>query len=122
MNTIITVLLSILTALSGGQGIMFYFVNRRLKKAELADKETDVLRKQDDEWQELYHEIRNENNEIKQKIEKLRKEKEELSKANGLLEMKNQQLSWFRCQVNNCPNRRPPHVFDKDGVELEAAD
>lgn len=89
MNTIITVLLSILTALTGGQGIMFYFVNRRLKKAELADKEAEVLRKQDDEWQELYHEIRNENNEIKQKIEKLRKEKEELSKANGLLEMKN---------------------------------
>ena len=101
-------------------GVFFYSINRKLKKAEVADKEVEIIKKQDDEWQELYKETRSRITVLEEQITELREQKEELSRQNGMLELKNQQLSWYRCNVNNCPSRRPPHVFDKDGVELEA--
>lgn len=108
-------------------GIFFYTINKKLKKAELKQKETEVknqeveiLRKQDDEWQKLYYEARDRIQTIGNICQDLRIENEQLKKTNGTLELKNQQLTWYRCTVNNCPNRRPPHVFDMDGNELEA--
>jgi hypothetical protein len=37
-------------------GVFFYSINRKLKHLEVEDKKTDILKKQDDEWQELYQE------------------------------------------------------------------
>lgn len=101
-------------------GVFFISINKKLKKAEVKDKEAEVLKKQDDEWQELYREARDRIKTIGEICQELRKENEELKKINGQLELKNQQLTWYRCTINNCPNRRPPHVFDHDGNELES--
>ena len=51
-----------------------------------------------------------------------RSKKEKQDRQCRMLELTNQQLNWYRCTVNGCQNRRPPHVFDKDGNELEAVD
>ena len=101
-------------------GAFFYSITRKLKKAEVADKEMEVMKKQDDEWQELYKEVKSQVVDLQQQVLTLRQQNEALSKQNGLLELKNQQLNWYRCTVNNCSNRKPPHVFDIDGIELEA--
>ena len=101
-------------------GCFFYSINRKMKKVEVRDKEADVMKKQDDEWQELYFEQRDRVKEAREECMRLRLLKEEsMNKANKL-ELENQQLEWFRCTVNNCKNRRPPHVFDSDGNELES--
>lgn len=125
-----TPLLEFIIAFAGlllTNGVFFYTIDRRMKKAEamkveteVKEQEVEILRKQDDEWQELYHEAKERIRSISDICQQLRNENEELKKQNGKLELKNQQLTWYRCTVNNCPNRRPPHVFDIEGVELEA--
>lgn len=101
-------------------GAFFYSINRKIKTAELKDKEIEIVKKQDDEWQELYQEEKQKRLAAEQENTELRQKNENLVKANGMLELKNQQLTWYRCTVNNCPNRRPPHYYDHDGNELEA--
>lgn len=115
LNYLIPALVTLITS-----GAIYFGLNKKLKAAEVKEKEVEVLRKQDDEWQELYKEARAQKQQAEDLVEQLRKEKSELAKENGLLELKVQQLTWFRCKVNNCPNRKPPHVFDIDGNEFEA--
>lgn len=115
LSLIIGSLVTLLTS-----GAIYFGLNKKLKAAEVKEKEVEVLRKQDDEWQELYREAREQKQLAEELVEKLRKEKSVLAKENGLLELKVQQLTWFRCKVNNCPKRQPPHVFDIEGNEFEA--
>lgn len=114
-------------------GSFFYTINRKLKNAEVKDKETEILKKQDDEWQELYQEQRNRIAPLEAKLDEVYKEKGELNRALLLKDVEIERLKgdfkafetkmhWYKCTVNNCPNRRPPHVFDKDGNELEATE
>ena len=88
--------------------------------AIVEEKKVDVVRKQDDEWQELYGEQRDRVKEAREECMRLRLLKEEsMNKANKL-ELENQQLEWFRCTVNNCKMRKPPHLYDADGNEVDA--
>lgn len=122
LNLIIPALVTLIV--SGGIYIglnkQLKHVEVKLKDQEVKDKEADVLRKQDDEWQELYREARARADRMEEENKQLRLEKEELARENGKLELRIQQLRWFKCEVNNCPNRKPPHVFDLDGNEFEA--
>ena len=115
LSLIIPAIVTLITS-----GTIYFGLNRKLKQAEVKEKEVEVLRKQDDEWQELYHEARDQKQKLEETVEELRKEKSDLAAENGKLELKVQQLMWFRCVVNNCPNRKPPHVFDIDGNEFES--
>lgn len=101
-------------------GAIYFGLNKKLKAAEVKDKEVEVLRKQDDEWQDLYRESREREKTLEETVEKLRQEKAILAQDNGKLELRVQQLCWFRCKVNNCPKRQPPHVFDIEGNEFES--
>ena len=115
LSLIIGSLVTLLTS-----GAIYFGLNKKLKAAEVKEKEVEILHKQDDEWQELYKEAREQKQLAEELVEKLREEKSILAKENGLLELKVQQLTWFRCKVNNCPKRQPPHVFDIGGNEFEA--
>lgn len=101
-------------------GGFFYTINRKMKKTELQEKEIEVIKKQDEEWAELYREEKAKREDLEEKLEELIKQQADLMKQKGLLELSKQQLTWYRCTVNHCPNRKPPHVFDIDGNELEA--
>lgn len=112
-------------------GVFFYSINRKLKHLEVEDKKTDILKKQDDEWQELYQEEKSRVQPLQERVESLIQEKSDLSKALNLKEVElarlqgdfknyKQQSIWYRCTVDNCANRRPPHVFDVNGVEHAA--
>ena len=55
MTAWIEILIGFITVLITN-GAFFYTINRKIKKTELKDKEIEVIKKQDDEWQELYEE------------------------------------------------------------------
>ena len=117
---ILTTIVTSLLAGGGISGIVFYSLNKKLKHLEVEEKKVDVVKKQDDEWKELYFEQRDRVKEAREECMRRRLLKEDsMNKANKL-ELENQQLEWFRCTVNNCKNRRPPHVFDAAGNELES--
>lgn len=108
-------------------GCFYYGINKKLKQVQVNEKEIEVIKKQDDEWQELYNELKSQIQPLQEKIEIVTQEKHDL--ARGLLmkdveieklKSKINQLEWYRCTVNGCNKRRPPHVFDQEGNELTA--
>ena len=101
-------------------GILFFTINKKLKKLEVKEKEVDIVKKQDDEWQELYEEEKTKRQEAESELKKAQTDREDAVKRALLLEMKNQRLTWYRCEVDGCINRKPPHVFSSQGVELGA--
>lgn len=117
--------LELLTFLSAS-GLLYWGVTKKLKKLEVKEKEIEIIKKQDDEWQELYKEAKDRIKELEDTNSQLLQEKVDLTRASLMKEVEierqksiiKQQL-WYRCTINGCPNRRPPHVFDKDGNELE---
>lgn len=118
INIIITLISALLSSGIVG-GIAFYRFNQKLKALEVKDSEIEVIKKQDDEWQALYFEAKERIRSISDISQQLREENNALKQQNGELKLRTQQLTWYRCTINNCPNRKPPHVFDKDGNELE---
>lgn len=117
---ILTTVITSLLAGGGISGIVFYSLNKKLKHLEVEEKKVDVVRKQDDEWQELYREQRDRVKEAREECMRLRLLKEESTNKANKLELENQQLEWFRCTVNNCKMRKPPHLYDADGNEVDA--
>lgn len=114
-------------------GAFYYTINRKLKHLEVKDKEVDIVKKQDDEWQELYQEERARVKPLQERVETLIQEKTDLSRALNLKEVELVKLqgdfksykdraAWYRCTVDNCPNRKPPHTYDVNGVEYAAKD
>lgn len=101
-------------------GVLFFTINKKLKKLEVKEKEVDIVKKQDDEWQELYEEEKQKRQEAESQLKEAQADRENAVKQSLLLEMKNQRLSWYRCEVDGCVNRKPPHVFSAQGLELEA--
>ena len=119
ISIIVSAVCATIGALSGA-GILFYRQTKRTKEAEANKAEIEVTKNQSDEWQELYYEQRDRVKEAREECMRLRLLKEESTNKANKLELENQQLEWFRCTVNNCKMRKPPHVFDSDGNELES--
>lgn len=119
INLIVGSICSLLGAFSGG-GILFWKYNKQLKQQE-------VIRNQADEWKRLYEEADQERKEKDtviakkdEKIDELYKERNTESRGRMNAEMEVQRLRWYHCTVSGCTKRRPPHVFDQNGTELEA--
>ena len=100
-------------------GCFFYSINRKMKKVEVRDKEADVMKKQDDEWQELYQEAKDDWKASQARVKELQENYDQLLIENKELELCNKELNWYRCTINNCRNRRPPHYYDQEGNEVE---
>ena len=82
---ILTTIVTSLLAGGGISGIVFYSLNKKLKHLEVEEKKVDVVRKQDDEWQELYFEQRDRVKEAREECMRLRLLKEDsINKANKL--------------------------------------
>lgn len=107
--------------------ILLIKVNIKFKNAETRDKEADTKtkevaskNKQCEEWKQLYQEAQRRVDDAENECKALLKRNADLRDEISTYKFKAEQLAWFRCTINNCPNRRPPHVYDKDGNELEA--
>ena len=121
INLIVGSICSLVGAFTGG-GILFFKYNKQLKQQE-------VIRNQADEWKRLYEEADEERKskdaviaKKDEKIDELYKERNTESRGRMNAEMEVQRLRWYHCTVSGCTKRRPPHVFDTQGNELEAQD
>lgn len=119
INLIVGSICSLVGAFTGG-GILFFKYNKQLKQQE-------VIRNQADEWKRLYEEADEERKskdaviaKKDEKIDELYKERNTESRGRMNAEMEVQRLRWYHCTVSGCAKRRPPHVFDTQGNELEA--
>ena len=131
LQLILTAVLSALT--TGGIGSIFFFrQNKKLKEAEVKAADIENIKSAvesaaatNEEWKKLYDIIIDENKSLKDecekkddKIESLHEAKEnsweEVTKYKVLCEKKEREIkehSWYRCEINGCPYRRPPRVY-----------
>lgn len=126
MTEIITIISTLFTLIVGTGGILFYKQSKRLKAAEAAAAEKDVLKRDlenqkstNDEWIRLYEET-------KEALEKSQMKNAELNmKLQKATELEGQQrlvindLAWSRCIVNGCSKRQPPRNFEKKLEQIE---
>lgn len=117
------VLSSVVSLVLGiGSTVLFFPQTRREKNLQNEAKQAE-------EWRKLYEEERkardedqkdwhDERNRLDAKIDDLyiqinhhRDEKATIIKRNTTLEVENTRLSMLKCEVVNCPNRKPPTGF-----------
>lgn len=119
VTILVNALVAIVGLVGGGCGIYFWRENKALKQVEVKDAMMSVEMKQAEEWNALYKEERAKNTEKSQRLKSLYAERDALKEDVNALKFKVEQLSWYHCTVNGCLKRRPPHVFDTDGNEVE---
>lgn len=107
LEIILTAISSILGLLVGGQGILFYRQNKRIKKLEGDEKSIDNDTKISDGWQEYAEKMVNDRDKYEEKYEKLYKEYQEKSRQCTDYECENIKLKMTHCEVTNCGNRQP---------------
>ena len=116
----------LLTLIVGTGGILFYKQSKRLKAAEAAAAEKEVLKKDlenqkstNDEWIRLYDEKKNELSSCQMKLVDLQNKLQKAAEVEGHQRLVINDLTWSRCIVNGCPNRTPPRNFEKKLETIE---
>ena len=126
MVELFATLSGILTLIVGTGGILFHKQNKRLKAAEAAAAEKDVLRKDlenqkstNDEWIRLYNEAKTELMNTQAKLSECQNKLQKAAEVEGHQRLVINDLSWSKCIVNGCPNRTPPRNFEKKLEQIE---
>lgn len=141
LQYVITSLITFLT--TGGIGSILYFkLQRKLKEAEVTAAEVEVksneisnLSASNEEWIKLYNKSIDENNQLKEQVQSQNEKIDELYKSKDTAwerysELRSEcnkkdliisEMSWYRCEINGCPYRKPPRVygemeFPKDAI------
>lgn len=117
IEIIVTAAVSLIT---GAGGMLLFFP--QVRRSKIIENEA----KQSEEWKKLYDEERRmaseerkewegERKRLNDKIDDLfiqitkhRDEKAEITKGNTALEVEITRLRMLKCEVINCPNRKPP--------------
>jgi len=126
MYDVIIAISTIFTMIVGTGGILFYKQGKRLKAAEAAAAEKDVLRRDlenqkstNDEWIRLYNETKTELLSSQTKVNELQNKLQKSIEVEGHQRLVINDLTWSRCIVNGCPNRVPPRNFEKKLEKIE---
>lgn len=85
----------------GGGGVMYFRQNKAAKEIENSSNLAA-------EWQKLFVESKAEVAEKEAKIDEMRKELNELQSRVNKLEVSLSHTNYWRCEVVDCKNRRPP--------------
>lgn len=127
LSIIITSITTLLAAIGGGAGIIYWKENKRLKNGEAVGVDISNLQKVIDEYQDLLEskgeDIKRYRGLLTEKdtlLEKKNSQIFDLQKRCEKLELRVQSLLWHKCTVNGCKRRQPPHVYDIEGNELQA--
>lgn len=106
--TILSSAFSVVVGALGGGGVMYFRQNK-------AAKEIENESNQSNEWRKLYDEMKGELQSKDSKIDKLYEERKrydddiaELRKRITDLEISLKSERYFRCEVQDCKNRKPP--------------
>ena len=123
---ILMLISGILTLIVGTGGVLFYKQSKRLKAAEAAAAEKEVLKKDlenqkstNDEWIRLYDEKKSELTSCQDKLVEMQNKLQKAAEVEGHQRLVINDLSWSRCIVNGCPNRTPPRNFEKKLEQIE---
>lgn len=126
MTEIIVAISSIFTLIVGGGGVLFYRQSKRLKAAEAAAAEKDVLKRDlenqkstNDEWIRLYDETKTELINAQKRINDLTDKLQKAKELEGHQRLIINDLTWSRCVVNGCTKRQPPRNFEKKLEQIE---
>ena len=126
MTEIIAILSTVFTAVVGTGGVLFYRQSKRLKIAEASAAEKAVLtkdlenqRSSNDEWIRLYNETKSELVESQNKVNDLQAKLQKATELEGHNRLLINDLTWSKCVVNECTNRKPPRDYAKKIEEIE---
>lgn len=97
---------------------MFYDSKKRREAAQAEKAEADNISQYAAEWKELYEKKEVKVHELDAKIDQLYLEKNEdrerirdLQSKNARLELENQALTFKKCEVRGCKDRKPPSDY-----------
>ena len=126
MTEIITIISTLFTLIVGTGGILFYKQSKRLKAAEAAAAEKDVLKRDlenqkstNDEWIRLYEETKEALEKAQLKVNELNTKLQKATELEGQQRLVINDLAWSRCIVNGCSKRTPPRNFEKKLEQIE---
>lgn len=126
MTEIIVALTGLIAALIGTGGVLFYKQNKRLRAAEAAAMEKDVLTKDlenqkstNDEWIRIYDETKKELTVAREKIATLQNKLQKAIELEGQQRLAINDLTWTKCVVNECPHRKPPRDLEEKLKQIE---
>lgn len=108
LEIILTSIVSVLGVVIGGQGVLFYKQNKRLKKLEGDEKSIENDTKVSDGWQEYAEKMVADRDKYEDKYEKKDMEYQQAIKKCTDLECENIKLKMTHCEIPNCANRQPP--------------
>lgn len=118
---IIDIVFPLIGLIGGGVGVFYWKENKALKQKEVESAEIDNELKQADAWKSLFDDERKRTQEKSARMKALYAERDDLKERLNKSLFKVEQLCWYHCTVNGCPNRVPPHRFDDKGNEIKAA-
>ena len=119
-NIIVGAISTLIGLVGGGVGIYFWKENKALKQKEVEAKAIENELQQAGAWKNLYDSERERTKEKGDRLRALYQERDRQKEEINDCRFRIQQLEWYHCTVNGCPNRRPPHAFDEDGIEVIA--
>ena len=108
LEIILTSVVSVIGLVIGGQGVLFYNQNKRLKKLEGDEKSIENDTKVSDGWQEYAEKMVADRDKYEDKYENKDKEYQQAIKKCTDLECENIKLKMTHCEIPNCANRQPP--------------
>lgn len=111
------VIIALISAVAGGGVVNLLTIRqqRRIGNANAKGAEIDASSKQNDEWQEIVAEYKNQAKEVRE----LRQEVTELThKVNRLYTSNSITLRYF-CDKVNCPKRKPPFGTATEEMVME---
>lgn len=126
MTEIIAIISTLFTLIVGTGGILFHKQSKRLKAAEAAAAEKDVLKRDlenqkstNDEWIRLYEETKEALEKAQSKVNELNTKLQKATELEGQQRLIINDLAWSRCIVNGCSKRTPPRNFEKKLEQIE---
>lgn len=126
MTEIIAIISTLFTLVVGTGGILFYKQSKRLKAAEAAAAEKDVLKldlenqkSTNDEWIRLYEETKEALEKAQSKVNELNTKLQKATEIEGQQRLVINDLTWSRCIVNGCTKRTPPRNFEMKLEQIE---
>ena len=119
-EVIISIITSVAALIGGGAGVLYWHENKALKRQEVQDAEIKNELQQAEAWKALFESERERNKDKSARLKELYALRDQQKEDINALRLQVEKLSWYHCTVNGCKNRRPPHVFDAEGNEIEA--
>ena len=106
--------------IGGGIGIIYWRENKALKQKEVEKAAIENELQQADAWKTLYEQEHDKCERKSAEKKELYRERDDLKEQLNKARFRVEQLCWYHCTVNGCPNRVPPHRFDERGNEIHA--